>query len=110
MESVMIFFGYLSPLFGIVGVLTTIVAYVKWRRLVFLPLAVVFCVPVVGKVAAWIYVDNFVPVQIDVNTWTAPIVYVNMTDPLLYGLLLVAVLLLIRDSARFQGSQQKHAE
>ena len=94
---------YLPPLIGIVGVLIALNAFVRTRQKAFLLMATVFCFPIVSAIADWVYTSRFVQTQISTNEWTAPVVKVNLTDPLLYGVLVAAVLFFARKEPSNMG-------
>jgi len=87
---------YLPALLGIVGLIIAISAFSRSRNIAFLMMAAVFCFPVVAAISNRLYVSRFEQTQLGPNLWSAPVVEVNLTDPLLYGLLVVAVLFFAR--------------
>lgn len=93
-------FWWLTNVLCFAGLL--LCAYESWRRrssgLVLLAIyfAYSFSVSVVGAVRQHQYLRDFVPQQTGPNTWTAPVVHVNVDAPFTYGLLVLAAFLLSR--------------
>ena len=88
---------YLPGVLGVIGIVIATRAFAKVRHIAFLLMATVFCVPVVAALSKWLYLQRFVQTELDANTWTAPGVEVELTDPVIYGILVVAVWFFARD-------------
>ena len=92
----MILFTYVPIVIAIGGVLVSIRAFLKRRNSGFLVIALVFVKPILEQLIWWIRVRNFVPVQVDADTWTAPVRHVDVWEPVFLAVLLLGVSLLYR--------------
>lgn len=91
-----ILFTYLPVAIAIGGIAVSIRAFCKKNNSGFLVVALVFTKPILNHVFWWMKEQNFVQVQIDANTWTAPVRHVDGLEPVFFALLLLAVYLICR--------------
>ena len=103
--SLNILFDYLPMAIAIGGIAISIRAFYKRKNPGFLVAALVFTKPILNHVGWWMKRRNFVQVQIDANTWTAPVRHVDGLEPVFFAILLLAVCLIYRKYPAVKGNQ-----
>jgi hypothetical protein len=99
-----VLFTYVPIAIAIGGIAVSIRAFCKKKNSGFLLVALVFTKPILDHVFWWMKVRNFVQVQIDANTWTAPRRDVDMLEPVFFAILLLAVYLICRKYPAVEGN------
>ena len=100
-----IVFTYVPIAIAIVGIVVSIYAFSKKTNSGFLVMALVFTKPILNHVFWWMKERQFVQVQIDANTWTAPVRDVDGLEPVFFAILLLAVSLIHRKYPEIKGNR-----
>ena len=98
---------YVPIAIAVVGIVVSIRAFAKKNNSGFLVVALVFTKPILNHLFWWMKTRQFVPVQIDADTWTAPGRYVDLLEPVFFAILLLAVWLIYRKYPTAPGGVQE---
>ncbi len=100
---------YVPLAIAVVGIVVSIRAFAKTEKnnSGFLVVALVFTKPILSHLFWWMKTRQFVPVQIDADTWTAPGRYVDLLEPVFFAILLLAVWLIYRKYPTAPGGVQE---
>jgi len=104
-----VLFNYVPIAIAIGGIAVSICAFCKKKNLGFLVVALVFTKPILNHVFGWMKERNFVQVQIDANTWTAPVRYVDVLELVFFAILFLAVYLICRKYPAVEGNPLQEA-
>jgi hypothetical protein len=103
-------FDYVPIGIAIGGIVLSIRAFFKKNNPGFLVVALVFTKPILNHVFWWMNERKFVDVQLDANTWTAPVRHVDGLEPVFFAMLLFAVWLIRRKYPAARGGTQNQKD